>query len=77
MEPISRQSFDNVVAEVLHYDNVGTIVVAKVILIWTSVLHLCVKRYPPVSLQIEIAPRMIFSNEPDADVMARGDAFVA
>ena len=40
MEPISRQSFDNVVAEVLHYDNFGTIVVAKVILIWTSVLHL-------------------------------------
>lgn len=62
MEPIGRKSIDNVVAEVLHYDNVGTIVVAKVILIWTSILHLCVKRNPPVALQIEIAPRMIFSN---------------
>ena len=62
MEPISRQSFDNVVGEVLHHDNVGTILVAKVILIWTSVFHLCVKGNPPVALQIEIAPRMIFSN---------------
>ena len=77
MEPIGRQSFDNVVAEVLHYDDVGTIVVAKVILIGTSVLHLCVKGNPSVALQVEIAPCMILSNESDADVMARGDAFVA
>ena len=77
MEPIGRQSFDNVVAEVLHYDDAGTVVVAEVILIGTSVLHLCVEGNPTVSLQIEIAPRMIFSTEPDADVMARGDAFVA
>lgn len=62
MEPISRQSFDNVVAKVLHDNDVGTVVVAKVILIGTSILHLCVKRNPPVALQIEIAPRMIFSN---------------
>ena len=51
MEPIGGKSIDNVVAEVLHYDNVGTIVVSKVILIGTGVLHLCVKRYPPVALQ--------------------------
>ena len=77
MEPIGRESFDNVVAEVLHYDDVGTVVVAKVIPIGKSVLHLCVKGNPPVALQIEIAPSMIFSIEPYADVMARRDALVA
>ena len=70
VEPIGRKSIDNVVAEVLHYDNVGTIVETKAILVGTSVLHLCVKGNPPVALQIEIAPRMIFSNESYADVMA-------
>ena len=77
MEPISRQSFDNVVAKVLHDNDVGTVVVAKVILIGTSVLHLCVKGNPPVALQIEISPHMIFFKESHADVMARWDALVA
>ena len=77
LEPVGRQSFGNFVADVLHYDDAGTVVVPKVILIGKSVLHLCVEGDPPVALQIEIAPYMIFSNGPDADVMARGDALVA